>query len=76
MRTLDNLCKLLSVRVDKWTCVVIGAGVVKVSQVAAGIAASGREVIVLEQHELIGRGRNSSRNSTGIIHAGIVNEQS
>ncbi len=48
--------------------VVIGAGVVGLA-VAARLAAAGREVIVLEQHDLIGS-ETSSRNSE-VIHAGI-----
>ena len=55
-------------RVDRVDCIVIGAGVVGLA-VAAGMAASGREVIVIEQHELIGS-ETSSRNSE-VIHAGI-----
>ena len=53
---------------DRVDCVVIGAGVVGLA-VAAAIAASGREVVVIEQHELIGS-ETSSRNSE-VIHAGI-----
>ena len=52
-------------RVD---CVVIGAGVVGLA-CAAALAASGREVLVLEQAGLIGS-ETSSRNSE-VIHAGI-----
>ena len=52
-------------RVD---CVVIGAGVVGLS-VARSLAAARQEVLVLEQHELIGS-ETSSRNSE-VIHAGI-----
>ena len=55
-------------RVDKVDCIVIGAGVVGLA-VAAALAKNGREVIVLEQHELIGS-ETSSRNSE-VIHAGI-----
>lgn len=53
---------------EKVDCIVIGAGVVGLA-VAAAIAKTGREVIVLEQHELIGS-ETSSRNSE-VIHAGI-----
>ena len=49
-------------------CVVIGAGVVGLA-IAADLARAGREVIVLERHELIGS-ETSSRNSE-VIHAGI-----
>ncbi len=49
-------------------CVVIGAGVVGLA-VARALALSGREVIVLERHGLIGS-EISSRNSE-VIHAGI-----
>lgn len=52
-------------RVD---CVVIGAGVVGLA-CGAALAASGREVLVLEQAGLIGS-ETSSRNSE-VIHAGI-----
>jgi L-2-hydroxyglutarate oxidase LhgO len=48
--------------------IVIGAGVVGLA-VADALARSGREVVVLEQHELIGS-ETSSRNSE-VIHAGI-----
>ena len=53
-------------------CVVIGAGVIGLA-VAATIAKQGYEVIVLEQHELIGS-ETSSRNSE-VIHAGIYYPQ-
>ena len=53
---------------DKVDCIVIGAGVVGLA-VASTLAKLGREVIVLEQHELIGS-ETSSRNSE-VIHAGI-----
>lgn len=53
---------------DKVDCLVIGAGVVGLA-VAAALAKLGREVVVLEQHELIGS-ETSSRNSE-VIHAGI-----
>ncbi len=49
-------------------CVVIGAGVVGLA-CAARLAEAGRDVLVLEQHELIGSA-TSSRNSE-VIHAGI-----
>lgn len=49
-------------------CIVIGAGVVGLA-CARRLAATGREVIVLEQHNLIGS-ETSSRNSE-VIHAGI-----
>jgi len=49
-------------------CVVIGAGVVGLA-VGRALALSGREVIVLERHGLIGS-EISSRNSE-VIHAGI-----
>ena len=49
-------------------CVVIGAGVVGLA-VAARLAEMGRDVVVLEQHDLIGS-ETSSRNSE-VIHAGI-----
>ena len=53
---------------ERVECVVIGAGVVGLA-VAAELAASGREVVVLEQHDAIGT-ETSSRNSE-VIHAGI-----
>ncbi|HRY26509.1 MAG: NAD(P)/FAD-dependent oxidoreductase [Geminicoccaceae bacterium] len=53
---------------DRIECVVVGAGVVGLA-VAAALARSGREVIVLERHGLIGS-ETSSRNSE-VIHAGI-----
>lgn len=53
---------------DKVDCIVIGAGVVGLA-VAAEIAKTGREVFVLERHDLIGS-ETSSRNSE-VIHAGI-----
>lgn len=49
-------------------CVVIGAGVVGLA-CAARLAEAGRDVLVLEQHTLIGS-QTSSRNSE-VIHAGI-----
>ncbi|GGC97778.1 NAD(P)/FAD-dependent oxidoreductase [Aquisalinus flavus] len=55
-------------RVD---CVVIGAGVVGLA-VARALALSGREVMVLEQHDAFGT-ETSSRNSE-VIHAGIYYE--
>lgn len=48
--------------------IVVGAGVVGLA-IAARLAANGREVMVLEQHDLIGS-ETSSRNSE-VIHAGI-----
>lgn len=48
--------------------IVVGAGVVGLA-IAAELARSGQEVLVLEQHELIGS-EVSSRNSE-VIHAGI-----
>lgn len=53
---------------DRVECVVIGAGVVGLA-IAQALARSGREVLVLEQHDLIGS-EISSRNSE-VIHAGI-----
>lgn len=52
-------------RVD---CVVAGAGVIGLA-VAAKLAESGREVIVLEQHKAIGT--EVSSRSSEVIHAGI-----
>jgi len=48
--------------------IVVGAGVVGLA-VAQALAKAGRQVVVLEQHELIGS-ETSSRNSE-VIHAGI-----
>lgn len=53
---------------DRIDCVVIGAGVVGLA-IAAQLARSGRETIVLERERHIGSG-TSSRNSE-VIHAGI-----
>ena len=53
---------------DKIDCVIAGAGVIGLA-VAAKLAASGLEVVVLEQHDCIGS-ETSSRNSE-VIHAGI-----
>lgn len=53
---------------DQIDCVVIGAGVVGLA-VARGLAARGREVIVLEAADAIGTS-TSSRNSE-VIHAGL-----
>lgn len=53
---------------DRVDTVVIGAGVVGLA-VARALAATGREVLVLEQADAIGTG-TSSRNSE-VIHAGI-----
>ena len=53
---------------DSVECIVIGAGAVGLA-VAARLAQAGREVIVLEQHDVIGS-ETSSRNSE-VIHAGI-----
>lgn len=57
---------------DNVETVVIGAGVVGLA-VAAKLAQSGHEVLVLEQHDLIGS-ETSSRNSE-VIHAGIYYPQ-
>ena len=57
---------------DHSQCVVIGAGVIGLA-IAASLAEAGYEVIVLEQHELIGS-ETSSRNSE-VIHAGIYYPQ-
>ncbi len=57
---------------DKVECVVVGAGVVGLA-IAAELARSGREVVVLEQHDCIGS-ETSSRNSE-VIHAGIYYPQ-
>ena len=53
---------------DRIECIVIGAGVVGLA-VARALALRGREVVVLERHEVIGS-EVSSRNS-GVIHAGL-----
>ncbi len=53
---------------DRVECIVIGAGVVGLA-VARALAMRGREVIVLERHDVIGS-EVSSRNS-GVIHAGL-----
>ncbi len=53
---------------DSVDCIVIGAGVIGLA-CARRLAAAGREVLVLERHELIGS-ETSSRNSE-VIHAGI-----
>jgi L-2-hydroxyglutarate oxidase LhgO len=53
---------------DEVGCVVVGAGVVGLA-VARALAASGREVLVLEAADMIGTG-TSSRNSE-VVHAGI-----
>ena len=53
---------------DRIECIVIGAGVIGLA-VARALALRGREVIVLERHEVIGS-EVSSRNS-GVIHAGL-----
>ncbi len=50
---------------------IIGAGIVGLA-VAAELAATGREVVVLERHESFGR-ETSSRNSE-VIHAGLYYE--
>ena len=57
-----------SAGMDRVECIVIGAGVVGLA-VARALALRGREVIVLERHEVIGS-EVSSRNS-GVIHAGL-----
>jgi len=53
---------------DRVECIVVGAGVVGLA-VARALALRGREVIVLERHDVIGS-EVSSRNS-GVIHAGL-----
>ena len=53
---------------DRVDCIVIGAGVVGLA-VARALALAGREVVVLERHDVIGS-ETSSRNSE-VIHAGI-----
>ena len=53
---------------DRVDVIVIGAGVVGLA-VAAELSKSGKEVVVLEQHDAIGT-ETSSRNSE-VIHAGI-----
>lgn len=53
---------------ERCDAVVIGAGVVGLA-VARALAQAGREVLVLERHEVIGS-ETSSRNSE-VIHAGI-----
>ncbi len=53
---------------ERVECIVIGAGVVGLA-CARRLAAAGREVLVLERHDLIGS-ETSSRNSE-VIHAGI-----
>ena len=57
---------------DKVDVIVIGAGVVGLA-VAAELAKTGKEVVVLEQHDAIGT-ETSSRNSE-VIHAGIYYPQ-
>ncbi len=54
--------------VEELDCVVIGAGVVGLA-VARSLALDGREVVILEANDAIGR-ETSSRNSE-VIHAGI-----
>ena len=56
---------------EKVDCVVIGAGVVGLA-VARSLAMGGREVLVLEAEDAIGKG-TSSRNSE-VIHAGLYYE--
>jgi L-2-hydroxyglutarate oxidase LhgO len=56
---------------ERVECVVIGAGCVGLA-VARALAQTGREVVVLEQHETFGT-ETSSRNSE-VIHAGIYYE--
>lgn len=53
-------------------CVVVGAGVVGLA-CARALAMTGREVIVLEQHDAIGT-ETSARNSE-VVHAGIYYEK-
>lgn len=53
---------------EKMDCVVVGAGVVGLA-VARALALAGREVLVVEQEDIIGS-HTSSRNSE-VIHAGI-----
>ena len=53
---------------DRVECIVVGAGVVGLAA-ARALALRGREVIVLERHDVIGS-EVSSRNS-GVIHAGL-----
>ncbi|NWK97473.1 FAD-dependent oxidoreductase [Sphingobium lactosutens] len=53
---------------ERMDCVVVGAGVVGLA-VARALALSGREVLVLEQENIIGS-HTSSRNSE-VVHAGI-----
>ena len=57
---------------ERVECVVIGAGVIGLA-VAAELAMRGREVIVIERHDVIGS-ETSSRNSE-VIHAGIYYPQ-
>ncbi len=53
---------------DRVDCIVIGAGVVGLA-VARALAATGREVVILERADTIGS-ETSSRHSE-VIHAGI-----
>ena len=54
--------------IDRVDCIVVGAGVIGLA-VARALAATGREVIVLERGDAPGR-EISARNSE-VIHAGI-----
>lgn len=58
----------MTTAVEAVDCVVVGAGVVGLA-IARTLALAGREVLVLEQHDVIGS-ETSSRNSE-VIHAGI-----
>ena len=66
------MTNLQSINMADIDCVVLGAGVVGLA-VARELAASGREVLVVEAAEGIGTG-TSARNSE-VIHAGIYYPQ-